>query len=76
MNSLDIQNPGTRAIVAYLRDYQAMTIRQIVVCLAACVGAIAALILAFRWCQQRQSAKKNGLRGRLKLAVERAGFRA
>jgi hypothetical protein len=49
----DIVAQGTPAILAYLRDYEAMLMRQTIAGIAAGVGGIAGVMLAFRWRQQR-----------------------
>jgi hypothetical protein len=48
----DVQGQGTQAMLAYLRDYPEMQVRQTIVAAAAGVGLIAAFILAFRYRQQ------------------------
>lgn len=49
----EIQRQGAQVMVAYLRDYKAMLIRQTIAGIAAGVGAISGLTLAFRWRQRR-----------------------
>lgn len=58
MPPIDTQAQGTQAILAYLRDYEAMLMRQTIAGIAAGVGGIAALILAFRWRQRRGLSEK------------------
>ena len=54
----EIQAQGTQAILAYLRDYQAMLVRQTIASIAAGIGGLAMLILAFRWRQRRGLGEK------------------
>lgn len=49
----EIVQQGTPAILAYLRDYQAMMLCQTIAGIAAGVGGIAVLMLGFRWRQRR-----------------------
>lgn len=49
----EIVAQGTPAILAYLRDYDAMMVRQTVAGIAAGIGGIAIVMLAFRWRQRR-----------------------
>lgn len=48
-----ITSQGTAATLAYLRDYEAMLMRQTIAGIAIGVGAFAGVILAFRWRQRR-----------------------
>lgn len=49
---------GTPTILAYLRDYEAMLMRQTIAGIAAGVGGIAGVMLIFRWRQRRDSTEK------------------
>jgi len=56
--SQEIQQRGVPSMLAYLRDYEAMQMRQTIAGIAAGVGAIAEVILAFRWRQRRGLGEK------------------
>ena len=55
---LEIQQQSTEGMLAYLRDYEAMQARQTIAGIAAGVGAMAGLMLAFRWRQRRGLSEK------------------
>jgi len=55
---LESQRHGTPTILAYLRDYEAMLMHQTIASIAAGVGGIVGLILAFRWRQRRSLGEK------------------
>ena len=55
---LEIQQLGTKATVAYLRDYEAMLVRQMIASIAAGVGAVTGVTLALRWRQRRGLGEK------------------
>ena len=54
----EIVAQGTPAILAYLRDYEAMLMRQTVAGIMAGMGSIAIVMLAFRWRQRRGLSEK------------------
>jgi len=54
----EITSQGIPATLAYLRDYESMLMRQTIASIAAGVGGIAGLILAFRWRQRRGLGEK------------------
>ena len=54
----EIISQGTAVTLAYLRDYEAMLIRQTIAGIATGVGAIAGVLLAFRWGQRHGLNKK------------------
>jgi hypothetical protein len=54
----EIMRQGTPAVLAYLRDYHGMMVRQTIAGMAAGVGGIAGLMLAFRWRQRRGITKR------------------
>lgn len=55
---LEMQGHGTPAILAYLRDYETMQMQQKRQTIAAGVGGVAGLMLAFRWRQRRGLSEK------------------
>jgi hypothetical protein len=54
----EIVSQGGPITLAYLRDYTAMQMRQTLAAVAGGVGAIAGILLAFRWRQRRGLHKK------------------
>ena len=55
---LEIQRKDQPDMLAYLRDYHAMLVRQTIVAIAAGIGGIITLTLAFRWRQRRGLGEK------------------
>lgn len=49
----EVHGQGIAAILAYLRDYQAMQVRHMIAAIAGGVGGMTGLILAFRYRQRR-----------------------
>lgn len=54
----EITKYGMDSTLTYLRDYEAMLMRQTIAAIAAGIGGIALLILAFRWRQRRGLSEK------------------